>query len=68
MRTLAKIELLPEEVEALRLKDVESFSQKEAAAKMNTSQSTFHRILLSARKKISIAIIKGKAIEIRKNS
>ncbi len=67
MKSLQKIEILPEEMEALRLKDFEGFSQEEAASKMETSQSTFHRIISSARKKISIAIVKGMAIEIRKH-
>ena len=62
MRMLDEIELTAEEVEALRLKNVEDLDQVECAKKMNTSQSTFQRILSSAYKKISQAIIEGKAI------
>ncbi len=58
------LKLTLEEREALRLKQVEGFSQIESAKKMNTSQSTFQRILASAVKKLSIAIIKGYGIEI----
>lgn len=58
------VELSIEEVEALRLKNVEQFSQIECAEKMNTSQSTFQRILSSAYSKISDAIVNGKAMEI----
>ena len=68
MRNLEEVELTAEEVEALRLKNVENLDQIEAAKKMNTSQSTFQRILTSAHKKISQAIIKGKAIKIIKNN
>jgi len=62
--TLDIVELSIEEVEALRLKNVEQFSQFECAENMNTSQSTFQRILSSAYNKISDAIVNGKAIEI----
>jgi len=55
-----------EEVEALRLKNIENLSQIECAREMNTSQSTFQRIINSAYKKISKAIIEGKAIEIER--
>ena len=66
MRMLDEIELTAEEVEALRLKNVEELDQIECAKKMNTSQSTLQRILSSAYKKISQAIIDGKAIKIIK--
>ncbi|MBU4360977.1 DUF134 domain-containing protein [Patescibacteria group bacterium] len=66
MRDLEEIELTAEEVEALRLKNIKDLDQDEAAKKMNTSQSTFQRILSSAYKKISQAIIEGKAIKIIK--
>ena len=56
--------LTVDEFEAIRLKDLESFDQEEAAKKMNISQPTFHRLLTSARKKITDAIVKGKAIKI----
>ena len=64
MRFLEVIKLTLEEVEALRLKNIEDLEQTECARKMNTSQSTFQRILSSAYKKISVALINGKAIEI----
>ena len=54
------------EFEALRLKDLKGLPQDECARQMEVSQPTFHRILLSARKKTSEAIIKGKAIKIIK--
>jgi len=66
MQFLEVVELTREEIEALRLKNVKDLDQIEAAKKMNTSQSTFQRILSSAYRKISKAIIEGKAIKIIK--
>jgi len=66
LRFLEVIELTTEEAEALRLKNIKDLEQEEAAKKMNTSQSTFQRILSSAYKKITEAIIEGKAIKITK--
>jgi len=66
LRHLKIAELLLEEVEALRLKNIEGLDQIECAKKMKTSQSTFQRILSSAYKKISDAILNGKAIKIIK--
>jgi len=66
IRDLEEVTLNHAEFEALRLKDLQGFSQEECAKQMEVSQPTFHRILLSARKKTSEAIIKGKAIKIIK--
>lgn len=66
MRFLEVIELSTEEVEALRLKNIKDLDQIDGAKQMKTSQSTFQRILSSAYKKISQAIIEGKAIKILK--
>ena len=64
MRFLEMVELTTEEMESLRLKNVKGLDQEQAAKEMNTSQSTFQRILSSAYKKISDALINGKAIKI----
>ena len=66
MRFLDMIELTTEEVEALRLKNIKDLDQIECAKLMKTSQSTFQRILSSAYKKITKALIEGKAIRIIK--
>lgn len=66
MRGLVEIELTAEEVECLRLKNIEKLDQNECAKKMKTSQSTFQRSLSSAYQKMSDAIINGKAIKIIK--
>jgi len=66
MRFLDMVELTTEEVEAIRLKNKEDLDQAEAAKMMKTSRSTFQRILVSAYKKITEALIEGKAIKIVK--
>ncbi|MBU1164229.1 DUF134 domain-containing protein [Patescibacteria group bacterium] len=66
MRHLDEVNLTMEEIEAIRLKDFLGLDQDEAAKKMKTSQSTFQRILTSARQKIAEGIIKGKALKINK--
>jgi len=68
MRHLEIVELTTEEVEALRLKNIKDLDQVDCAKQMKTSQSTFQRILSSAYKKITEALIKGKAIKIKKSS
>jgi predicted DNA-binding protein (UPF0251 family) len=60
------VSLSLEEMEALRLRNIEELEQETAAKKMNTSQSTYQRILSSAYKKISDALVNGKAIKITK--
>jgi len=67
MNMLEVVELTVEEAEALRLKNIKDLDQVECAKQMKTSQSTFQRILSSAYKKTSEALIKGKAIKIVKN-
>ncbi|MDV3428225.1 MAG: DUF134 domain-containing protein [Bacillota bacterium] len=53
-----------EELEAMRLKDIEELNQEECAEKMHVSRQTFQNIIDSARKKIVTAILEGKAINI----
>ena len=61
---LEEVVLVIEELEALRLADLEDLDQTKAAKKMKISQSTFNRILASARKKTSEALVFGKAIKV----
>ncbi|MEN6396970.1 MAG: DUF134 domain-containing protein [Methanoregula sp.] len=53
-----------EEFEAVRLKDLEGLDQSECAAKMDISQPTFHRLVVSARKKVADALTHGKTLKI----
>ncbi|RJQ17052.1 DUF134 domain-containing protein [Candidatus Woesearchaeota archaeon] len=64
LRELEEVILPVDEFEAVRLKDLEGLEQEACARKMNISQPTFHRLVLSARKKIADAIVNGKAIKI----
>ena len=54
-----------EEYEAIRLVDLEEIGQIKAGKQMKISQPTLSRLLKSARKKLSDAIINGKAIKIQ---
>lgn len=53
-----------EELEAIRLKDLEGLEQGECADRMEVSRPTFQRILLSAREKIADSLVNGKIIHI----
>lgn len=53
-----------EELEAIRLKDLEGLEQGECAQKMEVSRPTFQRILLSAREKVADSLVNGKMIHI----
>jgi predicted DNA-binding protein (UPF0251 family) len=56
--------LLLEELEAIRLKDLEGLEQEECAERMQVSRATFQRILITARGKTADSLINGKAIHI----
>lgn len=64
MRVLEEIVVEPDEIEAIKLYEVEEFDQKACAKKMGISQPTFARTLDRANKKIADALINGKAIRI----
>ncbi|KJY81869.1 hypothetical protein TW81_16085 [Vibrio galatheae] len=59
---LEKIELLAEELEALRLADLESLSQLDAATRMGISRQTFGNIVKSARAKVAQSLVYGQAL------
>jgi len=59
-----EIEISADELEAIRLADVEGYSQVEAAEIMGVSQPTFHRILKEARRKVGKAILEGRKVRI----
>jgi uncharacterized protein len=64
LHALEEVNLTVEEVEAIRLKDIEDLEQEECARRMQISRPTFHRVLESARKKLADALLNGKAIRI----
>lgn len=64
LRMLDVVELTTEEMEAFRLRHLQDLDQQQAAEKMETSTSTYQRILYSASEKIADALVNGKAIKI----
>ena len=64
LNLLQEIILNIDEFEALRLADLENFYQEQAAEKMGVSRQTFGRIIKSARKKVTAALVQGKALRI----
>lgn len=62
--SIVEIILKLEELEAIRLKDLEGMEQAECAQHMEVSRPTFQRILLSAREKIADSLIHGKVLRI----
>jgi predicted DNA-binding protein (UPF0251 family) len=64
---LRKVLLLPEELEALRLADLNGLIQSEAAKQMEVSRSTFQRILARARRQVALALVEGQALALEGN-
>ncbi|SFM39328.1 Predicted DNA-binding protein, UPF0251 family [Ectothiorhodospira mobilis] len=64
LRDLEESVLQMEEVEAIRLADLEGQYHEDAARSMGVSRSTFSRTLVSARRKMAMAILQGRAIRI----
>ncbi len=57
-----------DEIEALRLADLNAQYQEAAADQMKISRATFARIVESARRKVADALIHGKALQIQTDS
>lgn len=64
MRELQYVTLAVDELEALRLADLDSLYHDEAAVKMGISRQTFGRIIATARKKVTGALVEGNALAI----
>jgi hypothetical protein len=64
LNELEEVGLTIDELETLRLANIEKLSQEDAAKKMNVHQSTFQRTISRAREKITDALVNGKAIKI----
>jgi predicted DNA-binding protein (UPF0251 family) len=61
---LERVDLTVDELEALRLADLEGLYQEEAAQRMHVSRQTFGRIVDRARRKVADALTGGKALSI----
>jgi predicted DNA-binding protein (UPF0251 family) len=64
VRVLEQVTLTLDEVEALRLADLNGLYQEQAAAEMKISRPTFSRIVAEARRKVAEALIHGKALRL----
>ncbi|MFA9398055.1 MAG: DUF134 domain-containing protein [Clostridiaceae bacterium] len=62
--TTEEIIISIEEVESLRLMDIEDLDQEECAKIMDVARSTFQRIYKDARYKVAESIINGKKLHI----
>jgi predicted DNA-binding protein (UPF0251 family) len=65
MGELETVELMPDELEALRLADQEGMNQIDAAVKMQVSRQTFGNIIKRARYKVASSIIEGHALKLK---
>jgi len=64
MGLLEENRLSVEEMEAIRIRDIERLEQAECASRMNISRPTFQRVLASARRKVADSLVTGKALRI----
>jgi len=64
LRDLKEVALGLDELEALRLADLQSLSHEEVGAMMNVSRATVGRILAEARRKTAEALVHGWAIRV----
>jgi predicted DNA-binding protein (UPF0251 family) len=68
LRQLGVVIIQFEELEAIRLTDIEEMKQEHAAQVMGVSRRAFWEDLQSARRKIAEALVEGKAIRIEGGS
>ncbi len=64
LRSIDEVVLTIEEMEAIRLADIEELDQGAAAERMEVSRPTFHRIVNKAHKKIATALWSGQALRV----
>lgn len=68
LNDLEVFEIGIDELEAIRLADLEGLYQADAAERMGVSRQTFGNIISSARKKVAAALTNGGAIRIENRS
>ena len=64
LSSLTQVRLLPDELEALRLADLEGLTQAQAAERMGISRSTFQRTLERAHRQVALALVHRQALHI----
>lgn len=62
LREMEEVRLTIDQMEALRLADLEGLCQEDAGKQMGVSRATFGRIIQRARQIVAEALINGKAI------
>jgi predicted DNA-binding protein (UPF0251 family) len=62
--SLEEVILTVDELEAVRLADLQGLYQEQAAQEMNISRQTFGRIIESAHRKVAETLVQGKALRI----
>ena len=62
LRALEEVIVTLDEVEAIRLADLDGSYQEQAAERMLISRPTFSRLIESAHRKIADALVNGKAL------
>lgn len=64
MSALEALPLAADELEALRLVDLNGLSQQDAARELGVSRQTLGNIVSLARHKVATALVKGMALEL----
>lgn len=64
IKEIEEIVLGLDEIEAIRLADLEGLYQADAAARMGVARQTFGKIIAKAHKKVATALLGGKALRI----
>ena len=64
VHTLEEVVLTLDELESLRLADLNGLYQEQAASLMNISRQTFGRIIEAARRKVADVLVNGKVLKI----
>jgi predicted DNA-binding protein (UPF0251 family) len=62
MSEVEQVRLSRDELEALKLCDLDDLTQAEAGARMGVSRGTVQRTLAAARRKVALALTRGKAV------
>ena len=62
MPEMRQVTLSRDELEALKLCDLDDLTQEAAGARMGVSRGTVQRILSGARKKVALALSRGYAL------
>lgn len=67
LRDIERIQLGQDELETLKLCDLEGLSQEEAGRRMNVSRGTVQRLVASGRKKVIESLLNGSALELEED-